>query len=344
MASTLLSDAIERYIASRTGLMSKSTIANDRQTLTYFLTEVGNIQTKNLAVRHGEQFMVALANRNLQASTLAGHHARLGTFVGWLKASKYLGHWDDPLATTRRPKVARKIKMRVPMDDFPRLLDTAHTPRHRILTALGVYIFLRAGEVKVLRLDDVILSEHLIRIRQPKTKKEDEMPICAELGDEIRRWMTWYAVHAPRELLDTDYLVPSLQPARVQDETTHRFVAAFGTLVPEKPVNRPSSLIQQVLRSAGYDVRDQWGNSLYEGCHTLRRSGARALYDHLVDDRGYDGALRTVQAMLHHETTAQTEEYLGLDLDIKKRDKLLRGESMFGTDRTAEVRLLGVGI
>lgn len=62
--------------------------------------------------------------------------------------------------------------------------------------------------------------------------------------------------------------------------------------------------------------------------HTLRRSAARALFDRLATE-GYDGALRLVQAMLHHAQSSTTEHYLGLTLDKKRRDDIIRGESMY---------------
>ena len=60
----------------------------------------------------------------------------------------------------------------------------------------------------------------------------------------------------------------------------------------------------------------------------MRRSGARALFDQLVQD-GYDGAIRTVQAMLHHTSVTTTEVYLGIHLDKKRRDEAIRGKVMF---------------
>lgn len=80
----------------------------------------------------------------------------------------------------------------------------------------------------------------------------------------------------------------------------------------------------------GESIRDESGSSLSEGVHTLRRSGARALYDRLVSE-GYDGAMRTVQSMLHHSSIQTTEHYLGIHLDKKRRDDVVRGKHLFPT-------------
>ena len=39
-------------------------------------------------------------------------------------------------------------------------------------------------------------------------------------------------------------------------------------------------------------------------------------------------------AMLHHKSTVMTERYLGLDVDVKKRNDLLKGRLMFQTPAT----------
>ena len=64
--------------------------------------------------------------------------------------------------------------------------------------------------------------------------------------------------------------------------------------------------------------------------HTLRRSGARAYFEQLLEEGSIrDGVLRQIMAMLHHKSVLMTERYLGLDADREKRDVHLRGRRMF---------------
>jgi len=342
VATKLLSEAIEEYIASRGGgLRSKSTVGGDRQTFQYLLLAVGNIQTKSLTPAHGVAFMHYLTAKDLQASTRAGHYARVKTFVTWCKAMKYLGPFQDPLATVTRPKIPSKVRLRIPADKFDMLLDAAHTPRHRIVIALGLYLFLRASEIKPLRVADLDLYGGTLRVFQPKTGKADEMPVCAELEREMRRWLTWYSNNAQIPLDKAHYLVPSTIPQKfvgVKGGPQRTLVSVDpGTLVPTKPVHYPAQLVKVVMRRAGYATKDENGKSLYEGVHTLRRSGARAFFDQLNEVKNYDGALRIVQSMLHHATGAQTEHYLGLGLDEEKRNDLLRGKAMFAAPEGGNV-------
>jgi integrase len=95
--------------------------------------------------------------------------------------------------------------------------------------------------------------------------------------------------------------------------------------------------IRTILQAAGY-YRPQ------EGGHTLRRSGATALYNQL-SSVGHDRAIRICQAMLGHSSVQTTEIYLRLDLDRKVRNDLLAGKRMFPEEGTATVlRLGGTGI
>ena len=65
------------------------------------------------------------------------------------------------------------------------------------------------------------------------------------------------------------------------------------------------------------------------------------MFDELLE-RGYDGALRQVQAMLHHKSSTMTEHYLGIDLDVKRRNEALRGRAMFTAPNIANVVRLAV--
>jgi integrase len=85
-----------------------------------------------------------------------------------------------------------------------------------------------------------------------------------------------------------------------------------------------------VLLKAGYDLDKG------EGGHTLRRSGATALYNEL-SERGHDRAIRMCQAMLGHASIQTTEVYLALNLDRKARNDLLAGKRMFSVGGPAKV-------
>jgi len=75
-------------------------------------------------------------------------------------------------------------------------------------------------------------------------------------------------------------------------------------------------VVQQALAALGLPTKHQ-------GTHTIRRAAARHFFDSMSSDVGYDAALRTVSAMLHHKSSATTEQYLGLSSERKRRDDRL---------------------
>jgi integrase len=108
---------------------------------------------------------------------------------------------------------------------------------------------------------------------------------------------------------------------------------------PDSPVSRPSRRVQAALEAIGMETRNTDGTSKREGSHTLRRSGARALFDQLTLDGGYDHPLRIVQSMLHHASITQTEVYIGVTADKRTRDEIIRGKPMYTVNSDNVVRL-----
>jgi integrase len=93
---------------------------------------------------------------------------------------------------------------------------------------------------------------------------------------------------------------------------------------PSRPMHKPEKVVQAALARIGLPTKG-------EGCHTLRRASARALFDQLTQDKGYDSALRVVSAFLHHKSSTTTELYLGLDAERERRDEWLRGRPFLST-------------
>lgn len=163
------------------------------------------------------------------------------------------------------------------------------------------------------------------------------MPICAELDAELRLWLTRYAEQVG-PLRPNHFLLPRRQSVGTVHNDAGRIVGHEMTYFPEDRVRSLGRVVRPVLEQAGFPVVDHAGRSAGEGAHTLRRSGARALFDQWAN-HGYDNALRMVQSMLHHSSIAQTERYIGVTADRRSRDELLRGKPMFPIDNNNVVRL-----
>lgn len=325
-----LSDAIEDYRSWRKSQdMAKGTLANDKVILTRFLTTVGNIYVGNITERHVTQFFTEAA-KTRRPSSLKNDHQILSGFFAWARHTKRMGQDADPMFGRRLPKVRQRERHRIHVSDFPRMLEIAAERDHRdrAMVALLLYTLARDIEVTGLRVGDVDLKAGHIIMRVPKSHLEDAMPISAELDHEIRLWLTAYT-EAVGELQPSYFLLPK-RSARLthRDPKTGRVTGVEFMYHPEERMGPAGKPLRPILEAVGVPVTDEQGKPLWEGAHTLRRSGARALFDHLAVE-GYDQPLRVVQAMLHHKSIKDTERYIGISADRRTRDELIKGQRMY---------------
>lgn len=253
-------------------------------------------------------------------------------FFSWCRARGYVHRDSDPLFGWKMGKLERPDRMRIPQDEWWQLFEACETPVERIIIACGLYLFVRSNELARITVGDVRLDRAEVAIYRSKTRDHDVMPIVAELDEHLRAHLMWLASQGAAQ--PEHHLVPGREKPRF-DPVTHSFMAGAGVLNPLKPHGRPYAVVQRVLSRAGY-------SSFREGGHTLRRSGARAYFDELAES-GYDGALRRVQSMLGHSSSAMTELYLGLDLDRRTRNTELAGRRMFAPRPSANVIQLRKG-
>lgn len=330
-----LSDAIEEFLAYRKAAgLAANTVKINRRGLSYFLALIGNIQVRHLDAKHGEQFQAWLMGKGWKPNTVNTHLTSLSAFVKWLRSRRYLGAGSDPMGTVRLLKTMDEPRQRLHKDEFLDFLETAQNPHERIICALGLYLFLRSSEIAALKVGDVDLEEGKVTVHVTKSKLVDLMPISRELDKELRRWLSWYAYDIERPLADNMWLVPARRrPSMANDGSGpgggYLVEREHGNCQPYKQGTKPHRYVKKVLDRFGVPLYNEDGKSNREGCHTLRRSGARALFDELVYVSNYDGALRLVSSMLHHKSVTMTEKYLGLDVDSHMRDDLLRGQQMF---------------
>lgn len=331
--SILLSDAITEYqghLGAR-GLAG-NTIRNNVQVLNKALAEWGNIRVASIQGVHIDRLF---RSQGWSARTRNLYLGFLRSFFKWCRREGYMARDFEPTAGWGNVRVPRTEKMRLPLAEFPALLDACIHPRDRMICALGIYTFLRGGEIATLTVHDASLGSSELLVYRHKTKEQDVLPICSELAVEFDRYYMWYRINQNTpHLRDHWFLVPSKapNPTRYNPET-HRIEVSgeLAPLRPERQVTHPYRAVQRALARLGYATAG-------EGEHTLRRSGARALFDTLRD-QGYDGALMRVSAMLGHRDTRVTEKYIGLSLERTQRNEMLAGQVMFPSLTHTEARV-----
>lgn len=326
------------YLAYREEVAGKrgGTLKNDATSVKILQSVTGDIQPRNITTRHVDRLVRVMS----EGKATATYNARLAgakAFFRWCQRERLLPRDHAPLDDVTSRRISRPDRHRLPVERFEELLDAAgrRHARDRVLCAIGLYLFLRASEVRSLRLKDLDLDAGEVHVHIKKTDDYDIMPISAELDVELRRWLAWYeAMHGP---LNPDwFLVPARALVAWKQENGQWLRDQSGT--PLKPDQAMSAHMERTIKVALVDIGWQQTDNptlQREGMHTLRRSGARAYFDALVD-QGYDGSLKRVSAMLHHSSVTMTERYLGIREDRHTRNVAIRGRVMFPKAQTGE--------
>lgn len=334
----LLSPALDDYLFHRKSKKkARATLRGDEVVLRRLLRVVGNLYVENITEEHIDRYFQA-AGEKRNARSLGVDTAVLRGFFAWAIRTRRAGRGDNPMADREKPSFAPREWRGISVGQIPALLDSAKSPRDRILLALAAYTLGRGVELTTLKRRDVHLDDGWISYKIPKTFKVDQIPITEELDEELRRWLTYYSQQCGS--LDMNwFLVPTMTRPRLGGD--RKIIPNSQRLNPIRSITDAHRIAQAALAAVGLPLRDEDGKSFGEGMHTLRRSVARGLYEQLREE-GDPNPVETVRAVLNHATEKQTRDYIGLQSDREHRDLRLKGKPMFPGLRAGNVRKLSV--
>jgi integrase len=216
----------------------------------------------------------------------------------------------DPLDERTYFKAQPQAGLRIPADDFDRILDAAPFPRDRALMAVGLHTLLRQSEIITLRVGDLDLAKGELEVQIWKSDKADTLLISEDFGEELVRWLAAYTAQCG-PLQPDWYLIPA---QRNDGFSTYRI---DGT----RAISHSERIVRRVLEAAGYS-NDRMG------IHDLRRSGARAQWDEFAAVNE-PNAIRFVSNQMHHSETSTTERYIGRDIDKIGLDNFRRNNPTY---------------
>lgn len=350
-----MDEAIRKFIdhkQARSG--RKGTMAAYQTSMKLLRTATGNVFVSQVRGEHVDQVMRFHAAKGNEQGTRNNTISHLRQFFEWAERRGHMSpaKMDDPMDGWHRQNYEAAQPPFIGPHDWPTLFELAdaHHPLHRAYFALGFYLMARGpSELGEIRLWDLVRSDYswTAAITRKKTNMAaDPTEMCNELILEMSRWMTIYNRWAIENLgvpLQREwYLIPRMRSAAAPGTSASENIRE-GTLYPHlrRHPGSFSRITYPVLKEFGFPVDDpvtgkpnRWG-----GTHTLRKSGARALFNELSSSAGIgrDRALRIVQSVLGHKTAAMTEHYIGLDEDRFFRNEVLRGQWMFGINDPARL-------
>ena len=319
---TMLEQASSEYLQflEARGL-AKATIQSNRNMLSHAASTWGDLDLQELHPRHIDAYFTG---RSWSTGTRNIYLLTMRAFFRWCRTHRYLPPDYDPTEGWKSRPLEKKERTWLTLPALYALMNTPKHPRDRAFIAIGIYTFLRASEIINLTIGDIDPERSELRVYRIKTKQQDRLPICLELQVELKRWLDYYQSEQ-NELQPHWYLVPSRGPNPMTGTMGERRLIPTGELAklrPEQQIGRPQRIVKEAMTALGIDKHG-------DGCHVLRRSGARAMYENLRD-MGHDGAARRVQSMLGHGSLVMTERYLGLDHERMQRNEALAGKPMFG--------------
>lgn len=329
-----LQECVDEYLKHRSAKCAPTTAENEGFVLRRFAAWYGDVQMRHLTPEKVADWFfgddgllqphVTRDRRQrapVQASTANYYRTRLASFFRWATKRGLIRR--DLLEEVEPLTPERPQRLRLTPAELLHLLRTTPDPRDRGFLALLMNTGFRAGTATALRVGDVDLDLEVISVWVSKSRLHDEFPMTADLRAELSTWLREYALRIRRPLQPDDYLFPARTAsvyAWITDaDGEKRTIRTEPKLNPQAVLRHPERVVQEALRASGLPTRG-------EGCHTIRRSVARALFDGLAAEKSYDAALRTVSATLHHRSQATTEIYLGLSSELAQRDAALRGK------------------
>ena len=310
--SANLTTVIDLYLEQRTRSgIRPNTVKNDRQALARLLAVTGDTPVDRIGPADLDDLLNGMLSSHQYApGTVNATQSSLSAFFRWCRDRGHTPPHHNPIAGRRYVPQQELPKLRIPIHDFPAVLEAAERPRDRAYMAMGLFTMLRQSEIVTLRVGDLDLTGGKLAVTIWKTYQSDVLPVTPDFRPEMVRWIEAYQNECGP--LDPNwFLVPAIKPDGFQ---TFR-------LDPTAPISRSADLVRRVLERVGYTA-DRVGT------HVLRRSAARAVFEELARE-GYDGALRVVAAWLHHSSVTVTEKYLGLSEDRAQRDKRFDSNPMY---------------
>jgi integrase len=329
-----LGEAVEQYNTERlrTKKVSEATARVQAQVLDQFVRCVGwsrwmsTIGPSDLhKFFYGEPGVYVGALDRVQGSSFNGYRKWL---VGFEKWARYKGLITDRAQTKDGtwmcdiPSVAEDEKdyRRLSETEYYAALDAAgdFEPRDRAMMAVGMILATRGSECARLPIGAITRTKGKILVKITKSSttntKISTVALAPALVAELDPWIEFYAesqrLAVPNLLAQDDWM---LFPSRHVNNNFGR----GGTISynPTGRVTAPYEIVKRHLRTIGIE-------EAHLGFHTLRRSGARLLYEH-AKAQGAGDPLRLVQVHLNHQDRKTTLKYIGLRPDQDERDELL---------------------
>jgi integrase len=331
MEALRLGQAVDRYNyeRERTRKYAANTLLNTEKVLSQFVKVNGpHLWMSRVGQPAFERFFYGDESDGITGLTDRVEPSSFNVYRGIVSRWEVWARESGHIRTPGKPYIEKIPELPVEWKDYRRLseeeyyraLDVAGTyePMHRAAMAVGMIVSSRASEAVSMRLGSLDRDGGEMRFTITKgsrvNKRTNTVELSPALTAELDPWLDLYAfsmgMTVPQLTQHKDWL---LFPSR---HYAHNFGRGGTTSYrPTQVMTAPYRIVQRSLREIGIEEK-------HIGFHTLRRSGARLLYEH-AKAMGAKDPLRIVQVHLNHKDREVTLRYIGLQPDIEERNALL---------------------
>jgi len=301
-------EAVQEFLVDRQSLgRADATVRFYRTHLIAFADYLDDLGTKSLGdlSRQGLRgFFAYLHQRDITQNTLAAYDRAIRAFLHWCQHE--FSFKRDLFAGRPRIRQSQKMPETWTDDEIKALLEVCRDDgigvRDHAIMLLFLDTGLRAGELVSLTMDDLTLGQDqgMVRVlpEHSKSKRERNVPICAETMHWLRAWI-------------------KVRPS----EAVPLFVACDGVNLGTEPLTAGglNQLVRRRVEKAGIKAKPRL-------CHIWRHTFAKR---YVVAG----GDLETLRRLLGHTSLDVTRRYLNFrtaDLREKHRQFSPVGR-LFGT-------------
>lgn len=253
-----------------------------------FLKEQGIFDYSALNLVDLESFAFYLSEKkHYAASSQARVMSGVKTFLGFLLRSGYIS--QSHASNWKAPKIKRKLPVYLEIEEIQKMIDSIDLSRpggerDKAMLELLYSSGLRVSELIGLKLNDVFLDDHMLKV-SGKGNKERLVPVGGAASSQLQRYITLVRAHQPIARAHEGFVFLNLRGKQISR------ISVF-------------KLVKQTAELGGIDKE--------VSPHTFRHSFAT----HMVKN-GAD--LRAVQQMLGHASITTTEIYTHLDREHLKK-------------------------
>lgn len=241
-------------------------------------------------------WLAALTRHGLSRTTIARKTTAVRQFMGWLVRQGIRD--DNPAArlmtsaqSSHLPETLSQVQMRQALDELhdratwqsdqpPDPLALRDVAIVEVLYSTGI----RVAELEALDIDDVDFSRAMIKV----TGKGDKQRVVPLTDPAVKALETWLAEGRPKVVAE-------------KHSTAAVFLGARGRRIGARQIRE---VVNKVLENLG--------TTSASGVHVLRHTAATHLLDGGAD-------LRSVQALLGHESLQTTQLYTHVSIDRLKQ-------------------------